>query len=533
MIMVRLRKGLKFIAYFQLIVDLLLITAGVHFTGGLGSWFDIFIYFIIIIAARALLSLRASIAFAGLSSILYATTVILEFFEILPTLPILELKTPLFGDVEYFMTSVIVRVVFFFWIAIIAGHLADIIRKRSVELMESNIKAERLERANKELEKLNRMKSEFVSTVSHEFRTPLTTMKEFVSLIIDGVPGKINKDQGEFLNIINENINRLARLINNMLDLSRIESGRMELNRKEININTVSEEITKSLQRQAKGKDISIKNLLPADLPTVYADLDKIAQVLTNLIDNAVKFTPESGNVSIEGKMVNNQVQISVIDTGIGIAKADWTRVFEKFQRIELPAAAQQTRGSGLGLSICKAIIEMHGGKIWVESEEGKGSNFTFSLPKYEEDIFFKDTLNKKFTWALQNQLFLSLIIVNIDNLSDFKGSDADRILEEVENVIKDTVRKEPDVVARVKKNEVIGILSELDKKGAFTLKDRILNAFVEHEFLTQEGKYKDVIISSGVATYPDDATTERELVSKAEEDARRGIHHVQNISGR
>ncbi|MEW6607041.1 MAG: ATP-binding protein [bacterium] len=527
-IMVRLKKCLRFIAYFQLIVDLLLITAGVHFTGGLGSWFDIFIYFIIIIAARALLSLRASIIFAGMSSILYTTIISLEFFDILPPISIIAFKTPLPEDVDYFITSVIVRIVFFFWIAIIAGHLADIIRKRTEELMESNIKSERLERTNKELEELNRMKSEFVSTVSHELRTPLTTMKEFVSLILDEIPGKINKEQNEFLSIINENINRLSRLINNMLDLSRIESGRMELNRKKIDITTVAEQVIKFLHGQAREKDILIENLLPADLSTVYADIDKISQVLTNLVDNAIKFTQKGGKVTIEGKMVNNQVQISVIDTGIGIAKENIPQIFERFQRIELPVD-KQTRGSGLGLSISKAIIEMHHGKIWVESEVGKGSNFTFSLPEFDEDIFFKNALTQKFNCALRNQLFLSLLIVSIES----ESGEIDGILQDVENVVKEILRGETDIIIGIKKNKSVLILSEVNSKDALSIKNRILNALVEHEFLTQEGKHIDVTINLGIATYPDDATTKDELMAKAKEDSKRRKHHVQNISCR
>ncbi len=525
--MVRLRKALLFIAYFQLIVDLILITLGVHFTGGLGSWFDIFIYLIIIIAARALLSLRASIFFAALSSVLYTTIILLESFDILPSVHIVDFKLSVLGDFEYLMISIIVRVVFFFWIAIIAGHLADIIRKRSEELVETTLKSERLERANRELEELDRMKSEFVSIVSHEIRSPLTTMKAFVSLILDEIPGKINEKQSEFLTIINDNINRLARLINNLLDLSRIESGRMELNRKEININTITEEIIKVFQTQAKGKEIVLKNLLPADLPPVYADFDKISQVLTNLIDNALKFTQKGGMVNIEGVIVNNQIQVRVIDTGIGISKEDFSQIFNRFQRIELPTT-QQTQGSGLGLSICKAIVEMHGGKIWVESEMGKGSNFIFSLPKFEEEIFFKNALKRKFNRAMQDQLFLSLIIVSVD-----EGAE-EKILDEIEDICKKTVRKETDVVAEIKKKKIIGILSEVDRKGAWILKDRILNALVEHKFLTKENKAIDITISLGVATFPDDATTKEELVNKAEEDRiNRKKHHVQNITSR
>jgi len=527
-IMVWLKKCLRFIAYFQLIVDLLLITTVVHITGGLGSWFDIFIYFIIIIASRALLSLRASIIFAGLSSILYTSVIGLEFLEILPARTIAKVELPLTKNVEYFMTSVIVRIVFFFWIAIIAGHLADIIRRRTEELMETRIKSEILERTNKELKELNDMKSEFVSTVSHELRTPLSTMKGFLSLLLDEIPGKINKEQSEFLTIINENINRLSRLINNMLDLSRMESGRMELNRNVININAVAEEVIKSLQTQANEKNILIKNLLPSDLSSVYADTDKILQVMTNLVDNAIKFTPKGGQVTIEGKMVNNQVQISIIDTGIGIAQENLSLIFEKFKRVELPTTPQ-VRGSGLGLSICKAIIEMHHGKIWVESKVGEGSNFTFSLPKYDEEIFFKNALTQKFNWALQNQLFLSLFIINIET----EHGATDRILEDVENVLKETVRGKTDIIVGIKKNKSVVILSEVNSKGAIIIKNRILKALVEHEFSTQEGKHIDVIIKLGIATYPDDATTKEELISKATEDMKRRKHHGQDINCR
>lgn len=205
-------------------------------------------------------------------------------------------------NAEYSMISIIVQVAFFFWMAIIAGHLLNIIRKRNEKLIATGIKSKQLEIANKELEGLNRMKSEFVSVVSHEIRTPLTTMKEFIALLLDEIPGKINKEQQEFLSIINESINRLTRLINNMLDISRIESGMVELNRREININTLTNEVIKFLQPQADTKDILIKNSLFLDLPAIYGDWDKILQVLTNLIDNAIKFTPQSGRITIEGK---------------------------------------------------------------------------------------------------------------------------------------------------------------------------------------------------------------------------------------
>jgi len=416
-------------------------------------------------------------------------------------------------NAEYSMISIIVQVAFFFWMAIIAGHLLNIIRKRNEKLIATGIKSKQLEIANKELEGLNRMKSEFVSVVSHEIRTPLTTMKEFIALLLDEIPGKINKEQQEFLSIINESINRLTRLINNMLDISRIESGMVELNRREININTLTNEVIKFLQPQADTKDILIKNSLFLDLPAIYGDWDKILQVLTNLIDNAIKFTPQSGRITIEGKMVNNQILLSVIDTGIGINSEDFDKVFEKFQRIESPTPLQ-AKGTGLGLSISSSIMEMHNGKIWVESELGKGSKFTISLPEYNEGVFFKDVLKKRFNQVMRNQSFLSLIIVTVEN--NFEDIEAERLLVGVEDVLKETIRETNDVVVRLEGKKAIGILSEIDKRGALIIKDRILNAVNVYKFLTNVGKPITVAIGLGLATYPDDVTTQEELVDKA-----------------
>ena len=202
-----------------------------------------------------------------------------------------------------------------------------------------------------------------------------------------------------------------------------------------------------------------------------------------------------------------------MIDTGIGINSEDFDKVFEKFQRIESPTPLQ-AKGTGLGLSISSSIMEMHNGKIWVESELGKGSKFTISLPEYNEGVFFKDVLKKRFNQVMRNQSFLSLIIVTVEN--NFEDIEAERLLVGVEDVLKETIRETNDVVVRLEGKKAIGILSEIDKRGALIIKDRILNAVNVYKFLTNVGKPITVAIGLGLATYPDDVTTQEELVDKA-----------------
>ncbi len=236
-------------------------------------------------------------------------------------------------------------------------------------------------RVERRLKELDKMKSDFVSNVSHELRTPLTSIKGSVDNMLDGLTGPLNEKQVRYLARIKSNSDRLSRLINDLLDLSRIESGRIEVRPTMLPLAALAEEVTEQLKPLAAEKLIQIELPSPDRQLTVWADRDKVTQVLMNLIGNAVKFTPQAGKVTVTvEKNDDDYVQISVADTGPGISPEERNKLFSKFYQIAA-IDKQKPRGSGLGLAISKALVEMQGGKIWVESEIGEGTTFYFTLP--------------------------------------------------------------------------------------------------------------------------------------------------------
>ncbi|HXV84512.1 MAG TPA: ATP-binding protein [Candidatus Binatia bacterium] len=236
-------------------------------------------------------------------------------------------------------------------------------------------------RYERRLRELDKMKSDFVSNVSHELRTPLTSIKGSVDNMLDGLTGALNEKQVRYCTRIKSNADRLSRLINDLLDLSRIEAGHVELRPTNLSLAALAEEVAEHLKPLAAEKLIRIE-IPPLDPKvTVWADRDKVTQILLNLIGNAVKFTPEYGKVTVAlAKNGDNYVQISVADTGPGIVPEEANKIFSKFYQIA-NIDKQKPQGSGLGLAICKGLVEMHGGKIWMESEVGRGSTFYFTLP--------------------------------------------------------------------------------------------------------------------------------------------------------
>ena len=222
-------------------------------------------------------------------------------------------------------------------------------------------------------------KSHFVSTVSHELRTPLTCMKESVAILLDRIVGEVNNDQKKFLNILKRNIDRLTRLINNVLDFQKIEADKMKFDMQENDINEVVGEIKETMISLANRKGLNLLTRLDDTLPKVDFDRDKIIQVLTNLVNNAIKFT-DKGDITISTAKIDNTVRVSVQDTGCGIKKEDMSKLFHEFEQL-LNLNERTTGGTGLGLAICRKIIEEHGEKIWAVSESGKGTTFNFLLP--------------------------------------------------------------------------------------------------------------------------------------------------------
>jgi signal transduction histidine kinase/DNA-binding response OmpR family regulator len=230
------------------------------------------------------------------------------------------------------------------------------------------------------------MKNEFVSTVSHELRTPLTSIKGYVDLILDGSAGDINEMQEEFLGIVKENSDRLVELINEMLDISRIESGRVHLKVEPLKIAESIDGAVDTFRAVLSQTGRSIDVRVPEHVPLVVADRDRVGQVLINLISNAIKYSPGGGEVTISATHAGDHVTVSVRDRGLGISREDQKRLFTKFYRVDT-AMTREIGGTGLGLSICKTIIELLGGEIGCKSKPGQGSTFWFSLPVASDEM--------------------------------------------------------------------------------------------------------------------------------------------------
>jgi two-component system phosphate regulon sensor histidine kinase PhoR len=256
------------------------------------------------------------------------------------------------------------------------GELEEKVAERTAELARL---ASELEVRNREAERANRMKSEFLRSMSHELRTPLNAITGFSDLLAEEGAGSLNEKQKRFVEHIQSAARHLLGIISDVLDISRIEAGRLELHRELVAVDSVLAETLTTIDPLAKAKNILIESEPASDL-VVCADHTRFRQILYNLLSNAVKFTPEKGRVSIESLADGDSVRISVADTGVGIPSEEQEAVFEEFHRL---AAKERgtSEGAGLGLAITKRLIEQHGGRIWVESEPGKGSRFTFTLP--------------------------------------------------------------------------------------------------------------------------------------------------------
>jgi signal transduction histidine kinase len=223
---------------------------------------------------------------------------------------------------------------------------------------------------------IDEMKNEFISVASHEMRTPMTSIKGSLELLLGGYAGELPAEATELLGISLTAVDRLVRLINDLLDISKIESGKMEFHLDRLDVGDCVRKSMRSLRALAEAHKVSIVSEADAALPAVLADRDRLEQVITNLLSNALKYTPADSVVRVRARHLENVVRVSVMDQGPGIPPNQLERIFDRFYQLE-----GSKKGSGLGLTICRALIEQHGGRIWVESELGKGSQFHFELP--------------------------------------------------------------------------------------------------------------------------------------------------------
>jgi two-component system, OmpR family, phosphate regulon sensor histidine kinase PhoR len=230
-----------------------------------------------------------------------------------------------------------------------------------------------------DLRRLERVRQDFVANVSHEFRTPLTAIQGFAETLLSGALDD-PANRGRFVEIIRDHAARLGRLTEDLLKLSRIEAGQLKLDIRPVSVEQLAASCVETAELKAARKKLSVQVHLPAGLPAVRGDANSLQEVLQNLLDNAVQYTPAGGHIEVVASCTDGQVVITVADDGIGIPQAEQSRIFERFYRVDA-ARSREAGGTGLGLSIARHIVEAHGGRLWVESAVGEGSRFHFSVP--------------------------------------------------------------------------------------------------------------------------------------------------------
>lgn len=285
-----------------------------------------------------------------------------------------------------------------------SSYFQTIVQQVSLPLKSAGLYNEIINK-NEKLEKLERVKSDFISIVSHELRTPLTPIKNALSILSSGKCGRLSDNAVKFVGMAKRNADNLTNIINDILDINKIEAGKMDFNYKLMDIHSVIENVRNNFDCVAKEHDIILTTQEQAELPEIYADAQRLGQVLTNLVSNAIKFTPDGKNITIKSELKNaddiavnpyfenelktldgTYVIVSVIDEGIGIKKENMLKAFDKFTQIESPLS-RKAGGTGLGLPIAKQLIEAHNGKIWCDSEENKGTSFYFAIPVSKDAV--------------------------------------------------------------------------------------------------------------------------------------------------
>jgi len=379
----RLRQSTVFV-YVQIALDLIALTTLLHFAGGAENPFAFFFVFHMIIAS-ILLSPTASFLVALLASLLFAAMALLEYRGIIPHYHLADLINPdLCRRETYVWASILVMTTTLFLVVYMTSSISARLRARTNELLEVSrsheAKSQELAKLNTKLQKLDAARTKFMVTVTHELRAPVTTVYSCLDLVLGGYASR--EKERQILERAQQRTTELLDLVKDLLELTEARQAEVQVEGAEaIQLADVLRNVVELMRVEAENKDLFLSIDIAPDLPLVRARPDHIKALWTNLISNAIKYTEPGGIVVASLTHNPGYVVGAVRDTGIGIATEDMTKIFEEFYRTA-DAKAICPQGTGVGLAIVKRMIENYGGKVWVESELGRGSKFTFMLPK-------------------------------------------------------------------------------------------------------------------------------------------------------
>ena len=356
--------------------------------------------------------------------------------------------------------------------------------------------------------RIEKTNPDILSTTTHELRTPLSIIREFVSIVYDEVPGPINDKQRGCLESALRNCDRLATLINDILDVSKIESHRITVDRQKINIGSLISEVIRDYTPKCEKKSQILTLECPESLPEVLCSPQEISQVILNLLSNARRYTPEGGRIMIKVDSEDEYVVVHIIDTGIGISQDQLTMIYEKFVRVE-SIQSDTTKGAGLGLTISKGLVELNGGEIHVKSELGKGSEFCITIPIYNKRVEYEAGLIDLAGPPMARGKRLSLVLMGLELTAGTGGEDKDVKLEEISGDIKKTLKeniiRSTDDVLFTDRDDVIAVILEADSEGAKAASERLLRIL--------HGKYANILnFSIGRHTFMGNACTWPEI---------------------
>jgi len=440
------------------------------------------------------------------------------------------------GFSSIWSTSLLLRLPFFLMVATFYGYLADRLRRErlhgeeearvNVRLKEVHERLEerarqlqetshKLELANEKLRELNQLKSDFVSVVSHELRTPLTAIKNAAGLLASGSAGEVSETQQRFLGMVSRNTQRLMMIVNDLLDLSKIEAGKFQYRFSEVNLAELLTQVCEALADEAASRGLTLEQDCPEQLPAVWADPQRIDQVIWNLMGNAMKFTPQGGRVTLAARSRGEEVEIAVADTGVGIASEDQAAIFDSFYQVEDPMTRKST-GTGLGLAIIRGLLAAHGATISVESEVGRGSRFSFRLPVVSARAVAMSALDSNLPIHQARAEGFSLLVLALEPRpgGELGGpGDVEESLRRLDEFVASRLPRSSDhQVAQGEFRRLVVVLGATPKAGAALVKERLGGALAK---AASEGSVPPVTIL-GPVTFPEDGTSGTELIARA-----------------